>query len=112
VIASPECIELVSTQSPAALGGAAVEEHPSAQVRSAVSSARVVVDSSGWIEMFTNGGQAEHVLVLMADAAAHVVPAICISEVFKEVVPEYREAQLLMNIIILASDLRGIADVE
>ena len=44
---------------------------------------RVVVDSSGWIEVFTNGGQAEHFLALMADEAALVVPAICIFEVFK-----------------------------
>ena len=27
-----------------------------------VISARVVVDSSGWIEMFSNGGQVEYVL--------------------------------------------------
>jgi predicted nucleic acid-binding protein len=58
-----------------------------------VTSARVVVDSSGWIEVFTNGGQAEHFLALMADEAALVVPAICIFEVFKWVLREHGEAQ-------------------
>ena len=29
---------------------------------------RVVVDSSSWIEVFTDGGQAEHFLALMAEA--------------------------------------------
>ena len=55
--------------------------------------ARVVVDSSGGIEVFTNGGQAEHFLALMADEAALVVPAICIFEVFKWVLREHGEAQ-------------------
>jgi predicted nucleic acid-binding protein len=58
-----------------------------------VTSARVVVDSSGWIEVFTNGRQAEHFLALMADEAALVVPAICIFEVFKWVLREHGEAQ-------------------
>lgn len=35
---------------------------------------RVVVDSSGWIEVFTNGAQAEHCVALMADERALVVP--------------------------------------
>ena len=37
---------------------------------------RVVVDSSGWIEVFTDGLQADHFLGLMADAGSLVVPAI------------------------------------
>jgi predicted nucleic acid-binding protein len=54
---------------------------------------RVVVDSSGWIEVFTNGGQAEHFLALMADERALVVPAITIYEVYKWVLREHGEAQ-------------------
>ena len=53
----------------------------------------MVVDSSGWIEVFTNGGQAEHFLALMADDHALVVPAITIYEVFKWVLREHGEAQ-------------------
>lgn len=58
-----------------------------------MTSARVVVDSSGWIEVFSHGGQADHVLALMADEATLVVPAICIFEVFQWVLREHGEAQ-------------------
>ena len=54
---------------------------------------RVVVDSSGWIELFTNGVQAERFLALMADESSLVVPAISIFEVFKWVLREHGEAQ-------------------
>jgi predicted nucleic acid-binding protein len=58
-----------------------------------VTSARVVVDSSGWIEVFTGGGQAEHVLALLAETHSLVVPAITIFEVFQWVLREHGEAQ-------------------
>jgi predicted nucleic acid-binding protein len=54
---------------------------------------RVVVDSSGWIEVFTNGGQTEHFLALMADEPALVVPAITIYEVYQWVLREHGEEQ-------------------
>jgi len=54
---------------------------------------RVVVDSSGWIEVFTNGGQAEHFLALMVDERALVVPAITIYEVYQWVLREHGEEQ-------------------
>jgi predicted nucleic acid-binding protein len=56
---------------------------------------RVVVDSSGWIEVFTGGRQAEHFLAVMADNRALVVPAITIFEVFKWVLREHGEAQAI-----------------
>lgn len=56
---------------------------------------RVVVDSSGWIEVFTGGGQAEHFLALMADERSLVVPVITIFEVFKWVLREHGEAQAI-----------------
>jgi predicted nucleic acid-binding protein len=55
----------------------------------------VVVDSSGWIEVFTDGPQADHFLALMAQDAALVVPAISIFEVFKWVLREHGEAQAI-----------------
>jgi predicted nucleic acid-binding protein len=55
----------------------------------------VVVDSSGWIEVFTDGPQAEHFLALMAEESALVVPAISIFEVFKWVLREHGEAQAI-----------------
>ena len=54
---------------------------------------RVVVDSSGWIEVFTNGEHAEHFLALMADERALVVPAITIFEVYQWVLREHGEEQ-------------------
>ena len=56
---------------------------------------QVVVDSSGWIEVFTNGPRAEHFLALMADESALVVPAISIFEVVKWVLREHGEAQAI-----------------
>jgi toxin FitB len=58
-----------------------------------VTPTRVVVDSSGWIEVFTNGGQAERFLALMADESSLVVASISIFEVFKWVLREHGEAQ-------------------
>lgn len=60
-----------------------------------MTSSRVVVDSSGWIEVFTDGRQAEHFLALMADERSLVVPAISIFEVFKWVLREHGEAQAI-----------------
>ncbi len=56
---------------------------------------RVVVDSSGWIEIFTNSDQTEHFLALMADERELVVPAITIIEVYKWVLREHGEAQAI-----------------
>ena len=55
----------------------------------------VVVDSSGWIEVFTDGRQADHFLALMADAGSLMVPAITIFEVFTWVLREHGEAQAI-----------------
>jgi len=60
-----------------------------------VTQKRVVVDSSGWIEVFTDGEHAEHFLALMADERALVVPAISIFEVYKWVLREHGEAQAI-----------------
>jgi predicted nucleic acid-binding protein len=56
---------------------------------------REVVDSSGWIEVFTGGRQAEHFLALIADERSLVVPAITIFEVFKWVLRQHGEAQAI-----------------
>jgi len=64
---------------------------------------RVVVDSSGWIEVFTGGGQAEYFLALMADERSMVVPAITIFEVFKWVLREHGEAQAVQAAAVMQS---------
>ncbi len=56
---------------------------------------RVVVDSSGWIELFTDGEQADYFLALMADEHSLVVPAISIFEVFKWVLREHGDCQAI-----------------
>ena len=56
---------------------------------------RVVVASSGLIEVFTNGGQADAFLELLADESSLVVPTISIFEVVKWVLLEYGEAQAI-----------------
>lgn len=70
----------------------------------------VVVDSSSWIEVFTNGPRAEQFLAQMADKRALVVPAISIFEVVKWVLQEHGEAQTRLHI--MDSDFEGIADME
>jgi predicted nucleic acid-binding protein len=66
---------------------------------------RVAVDSSGWIEVFTGGGQAEHFLAQIADERALVVPAITIFEVFKWVLREHGEAQAIQAAAAMQSGL-------
>ncbi len=77
---------------------------------------RVLVDSSGWIEVFTDAAQADYFLALMADEGSLVVPAITIYEVFKWVLREHGEAQAIQAAAVMqcaqVSDFRGIADVE
>jgi hypothetical protein len=73
----------------------AEQKHPPARGRSRVTLKRAVVDSSGWIEVFTNGRKAEHFLPLMADNRALVVLAMTILEAFKWVLREHGEAQAI-----------------
>jgi len=60
-----------------------------------VSSSRVVVDSSGWIEVFTDGPSAEVFLQVMEDEDRLVVPSITIFEVFKWILREHSEADAI-----------------
>ncbi len=54
-----------------------------------------VVDSSGWIEVFTDGPKASHFVPVLDSEAALVVPVISILEVFKWVLCEHSEAQAI-----------------
>ena len=60
-----------------------------------MSSSRVVVDSSGWIEVFTDGPSAEVFLQVMEDEDRLVVPSITIFEVFKWILREHSEADAI-----------------
>ncbi len=54
-----------------------------------------MVDSSGWIELFTNGPLADRFLALLEAEANLIVPAISILEVFKWVLREHSEAKAI-----------------
>ena len=58
-------------------------------------SARVVVDSSGWIEVFTDGPHADVFLEVLEEEDRLVVPSITIFEVFKWILREHSEADAI-----------------
>ena len=60
-----------------------------------------VVDSSGWIEVFTNGPQAECFLEVLDDEKSLIVPSITVFEVFKWVLREHSEAQAIQAIAVM-----------
>lgn len=66
---------------------------------------RAVVDSSGWIELFTNGPLADRFLALLEDEDHLVVPAISILEVFKWVLREHSEAQAIQAAAVMQRGL-------
>ena len=59
---------------------------------------RSVVDSSGWIELFTDGPQADRFLAVLQAEAALVIPAISILDVFKWILREHSEAQAIQAV--------------
>jgi len=70
-----------------------------------VTSQRAVVDSSGWIELFTNGPQADRFLPVLEAEHALVIPAICILEVFKWILREHSEAQAIQAAAVMQHGL-------
>lgn len=66
---------------------------------------RAVVDSSGWIELFTNGPRADCFLALLEAEGSLIVPAISILEVFKWVLREHSEAQAIQAAAVMQRGL-------
>jgi predicted nucleic acid-binding protein len=66
---------------------------------------RSVVDSSGWIELFTDGPQAERFLAVLQAEEALVIPAITILEVFKWILREHSEAQAIQAVAVMQRGL-------
>jgi uncharacterized protein with PIN domain len=54
-----------------------------------------VVDSSGWLEYFANGENADFFAEPLADTPALIVPAISIFEAFKRLLMQRDEASAL-----------------
>lgn len=57
-----------------------------------------IVDSSGWLEYFSGGPNAEHFLPPLQEPASLIVPTITIYEVFKVVLRETGENEALQAI--------------
>lgn len=60
-----------------------------------------VVDSSGWLEYFAGGPQADFFAVPIQDVDALVVPAVCIYEVFKQVLQQRGQGDALTAVSIM-----------
>ncbi len=57
-----------------------------------------IIDSSGWLEYFSDGPNAKHYLTPLYDPSALIVPVVTIYEVFKVVLREASEALALQAI--------------
>ena len=57
-----------------------------------------IVDSSGWLEYFSGGPNAEHFLPPLQESSSLVVPTITIYEVFKVVLREAGENEAIQAI--------------
>jgi predicted nucleic acid-binding protein len=63
-----------------------------------------IVDSSGWLEYFSGGPNAEYFLPPLQDPSSLIVPTIIVYEVFKVVLRETGENEALQSI---AAMLKG-----
>lgn len=57
-----------------------------------------IVDSSGWLEYFSGGPNADHFLVPLKETSTLIVPTITIYEVFNVVLRETGENEALQSI--------------
>ena len=60
-----------------------------------------VVDSSGWLEYFTEGPNAEFFVPPLADAESLIVPAITVYEVFKTILRQRNESAALEAVALM-----------
>ncbi len=58
-----------------------------------------VVDSSGWIEYFADGPNADFFEAAIEDASGLVVPSICIYEVFKRLLSEPNGEEAALRVV-------------
>lgn len=65
----------------------------------------MVIDSSGWIEVFTDGARAGVFLQVMEDEERLVVPSITIFEVFKWILREHSEADAIQASAVMQQGL-------
>jgi toxin FitB len=61
-----------------------------------------VIDSSGWVEYFTQGPNTRHFIPPIQDLDALLVPTICIYEVFKRLIQDFGEENALQAVGIMS----------
>jgi uncharacterized protein with PIN domain len=66
-----------------------------------VTSVLQVVDSSGWIEVLTNGPQTDRFFEVLDDEKSLIVPSITVFEVFKWILRGHSEAQAIQAITVM-----------
>ena len=64
-----------------------------------------IIDSSGWLEYFSGGPNAEHFLPPLQESSSLVVPTITIYEVFKVVLREAGENEAIQAIAAMQKGL-------
>lgn len=57
-----------------------------------------IIDSSGWLEYFSDGPNAKHYLPPLSDTSSLIVPVIIVYEVFKVVLRESTENEALQAV--------------
>jgi predicted nucleic acid-binding protein len=60
-----------------------------------------IVDSSGWLEYFADGPNAEHFVAPLKNTGDLIVPSITLFEVFKVILRERNEDQALRAIAVM-----------
>jgi len=60
-----------------------------------VSNPRCVVDSSGWIEVFTDGPAANHFFEVLSREEQLIVPSLSVLEVYKWILREHSESDAI-----------------
>ena len=71
-----------------------------------------VVDSSGWLEYFTNGSNADLFSPVILNTAELIVPAISVYEVFKRILRDSSEEDALSMIAVMSRGLVTPLDME
>lgn len=71
---------------------------------------RNVVDSSGWIEYFTNGANAQFFIHPVRDLENLLVPSVCIYEVFKRLLSDLDEDAALLAVGVMSQGKEIVLD--
>ena len=60
-----------------------------------------LIDSSGWLEYFSDGSNAEHYTIPLENLEELIVPTICLYEVFKVVLRESGEENAIQALALM-----------